>query len=427
MRLMEARSKSRPVHAGAAGRRERIVFLAALAVIAVHVLDDSFIQPEDGTSAGDHLVSGLVPLAALGIAAVVFTRARAGVRATIAVLVGLFGIVAGLEGWHYTREVGASGDDYTGLVTLPAGVVLLVLGAVTLWRSRRLDEGLPRRYLRRGLIGVAGLVVAMLVVQPFMASYGYTHLGRADVPDPDLGGADHEDVKFETSDGLELEGWYIPSTNRAAVIAFPGRSGTRDYARVLAPHGYGVLLFDRRGEGASEGDPNSLGWGGDKDIEAAIEFLRDRPDVDPERIGGIGRSVGGELLIEEAAESDALKAVASEGAGIRSHREAFELSGSEKWLQGTALVATTVGTAIFSNTNPPPNLKELVGRIAPRPVFLIYADQGQGGEELNPDYYEAAGEPKQLWKTDSDHVGGYEVHPRAFERRVVRFFDEALL
>ena len=58
-------------------------------------------------------------------------------------------IVAGLEGWHYTREVGASGDDYTGLLALPAGVVLLVLAAVTLWRSRRRDGSRARRYLRR--------------------------------------------------------------------------------------------------------------------------------------------------------------------------------------------------------------------------------------------------------------------------------------
>ena len=57
-----------------------MLFLAAVAVIAVHVLDDSFIQPEPGTSAGDHLVSGLVPLAALAIAAVAYPRARPGVR-----------------------------------------------------------------------------------------------------------------------------------------------------------------------------------------------------------------------------------------------------------------------------------------------------------------------------------------------------------
>ena len=93
------------------GNAERTVFLVAVAVIAIHVVDDSFIQPEPGTSAGDHLVSGLVPLAALAIAAVMYPRVGPAARAAIAVVIGAFGIVAGLEGWHYTREVGASGDD----------------------------------------------------------------------------------------------------------------------------------------------------------------------------------------------------------------------------------------------------------------------------------------------------------------------------
>jgi uncharacterized protein len=406
--------------------RERIVFLAAVGVIAVHVLDDSFIQPEDGTSAGDHLVSGLVPLAALGVAAAAYPRLRGGWRGVLALFIGLFGVVAGFEGWHYTREVGASGDDYTGLVTLPAGVVLLLLGAVTLWRSRRREGSRPRRYLRRALIAVAGFVVVMAVIAPFMAAYAYTHLGRAVVPDPKLGGAEYENVKFETSDGLELEGWYIPSKNGAAVIAFPGRSGPRKPARFLARHGYGVLLFDRRGEGDSDGDPNSLGWGGTKDVAAAIAFLNERPDVDPERIGGIGLSVGGEMLLEAAADTEDLKAVVSEGAGIRSVREGLELSGSEKWGQLPTWASTTLGVMVFAGRTPPENLKELVPRIAPRPVFFIYAERGEGGEKLSADFYEAAGEPKQVWKTDSGHTGGYDAAPVEYERRVVRFFDDAL-
>jgi uncharacterized protein len=408
------------------GNAERTVFWVATAVIAIHVIDDSFVQPEPGTSAGDHLVSGLVPLAALGLAAVMYPRVRPGMRAGIAFVTGLFGIMAGIEGWHYTREVGASGDDYTGLVALPAGVVLVLLAVVTLWRSRRTDERRPRRYLRRALVGAASLIVLIALVAPFMMAYGYTHLGRAVVPEPKLGGAEYKDVKFETSDGLELEGWYIPSKNRATVIAFPGRSGTREAARFLARHGFGVLLFDRRGEGDSEGDPNSLGWGGTKDLDAAVAFLRTRPDVDPERIGGIGRSVGGEMLLEFAAESDDLKAVVSEGAGIRSVREAAESSGAEKWGGLPTWAAITAGVAIFSNQSPPPNLKDLASRSAPPPLFLIYADQGQGGENLSADYYEVARRPKQLWKTDSKHTGGYESAPLEYERRVVRFFRKSL-
>lgn len=49
--------------AGRAGRVERWIFFVATSVIAVRVLDDNFIQPEVGTGAGDHLLSGLVPLA----------------------------------------------------------------------------------------------------------------------------------------------------------------------------------------------------------------------------------------------------------------------------------------------------------------------------------------------------------------------------
>jgi uncharacterized protein len=56
------------------------------------------------------------------------------------------------------------------------------------------------------------------------------------------------------------------------VIAFPGRKGPQQQARMLVRHRYGVLVFDRRGEGNSEGDPNALGWGGDRDLKAAIAF-----------------------------------------------------------------------------------------------------------------------------------------------------------
>ena len=395
-------------------------------MIALHVIDDSFLQPEPGTSAGDHLVSGLVPLALLGPAAATYPRLRAGARAVVALLSGAFGIATGAEAWIYTREVGASGDDFTGLLAIPAGLGLIGLAAVTLWRSRRLDESRPRRYVRRALIALAGAIVAVNLVLPVLLSYGFTHIGRAVVPEPDLGAA-HRDVTFATSDGLTLEGWYVPSRNRAAVIAFPGRKGPRRQTRMLARHGYGVLLFDRRGEGDSEGEPNALGWDGEKDLRAALAFLRRQPDVDPRRIGGIGLSVGGELLLQAAAHTDELRAVVSEGAGIRSVREQQETDGARRWLELPTWAMTTLATTVFANRGPPPNLKDLVGRISPRPVFLIYAERGQGGEDLNPEYFAAAGPPRTIWKTDSGHTGGIEAEPREYERRVPAFFDRYLL
>src|SRR5215204_6644122 len=135
-------------------RRTRTTRIArgALAVVALHVADDNFLQPAAGTSAADHLVSGLVPLAVLVVAAWAYRRFRAGFRATIALTLGLFGIVAGVEAVYYTVKGNTSGDDFTGLLSIAAGILLIGVGAVTLWLTRRRDDRLRRRYLRRSLL-----------------------------------------------------------------------------------------------------------------------------------------------------------------------------------------------------------------------------------------------------------------------------------
>ncbi|HYM63534.1 MAG TPA: alpha/beta hydrolase [Gaiellaceae bacterium] len=89
---------------------------------------------------------------------------------------------------------------------------------------------------------------------------------------------------------------------------------------------------------------------------------------------------------------------------------------------------TTAATAIFSNTAPPPNLRSLVPRIAPRPVFFIFATKGRGGEQLSSDFYEAARKPKELWEIpDAGHTDGITARPEEYEQRVVGFFDRALV
>src|SRR5207247_6728192 len=141
-----------------------------------------------------------------------------------------------------------------------------------------------RRSLRRLVQAAVAVVGGYVVLFPLALSYVFTHSARAVVPTPQLGGA-YENVNFTTSDGLSLRGWYVPSKNHAAVIAAPGRAGAQKPARVLIRHGYGVLVFDRRGEGESDGDPNAFGWVADRDLNAAVAFLQSRADVDRNRIG----------------------------------------------------------------------------------------------------------------------------------------------
>jgi dienelactone hydrolase len=298
----------------------------------------------------------------------------------------------------------------------------------TLWRSRRTGDNLAWRWVRRALLSAAAVIGTYLLVAPLLMAYVLTHTARAFVPDDRVGAA-HEEVSFTTNDGLRLRGWYVPSRNGAAVISFPGRKGTQKPARMLARHGYGVLLFDRRGEGESDGDPNAWGWNGYRDVEAAVRFLRARPDIAGDRIGGIGLSVGGEMMLEAAAKSRGLKAVVSEGAGERSVNEFLDMARGDMWLALPQYVALTTGTALFSGNTPPQSLTDLVGRIAPTPVFFVYGEHGQDGERtLNPKYYAAARQPKQLWEVPgAGHVGGIKAQPVEYERRVIQFFDRTLL
>jgi fermentation-respiration switch protein FrsA (DUF1100 family) len=141
----------------------------------------------------------------------------------------------------------------------------------------------------------------------------------------------------------------------------------------------------------------------------------------------MGFSIGGEMLLRAAARSRTVRAVVSEGAGERVGET--DVSGLARLLVDPSQAVMSAATTVFSNHMPPPPIVEHIGYIAPRPVLLIYADPGIGGESTRqPMYYAAAGAPKSIWRVPgSDHTGGIDAAPLEYERRVVDFFDDALL
>ena len=427
-------SPASTVHPGSRGvveraadfvRTEHGVVTLALAAIGLHVVDDNYLQPAPGTSAGGHLASGLIPLAVLVGGGLVYPHLRAGLRAALAMTFGAIGVSIGMPGAYYLLDGSASGDHFTGLLAIIGGVILLGAGPVVLWRARR-GGSRRSRYLRRLLYALvaalAALPVLAYVVFPIGFAYGYTHIGKTGPVTPI--GLPHQNVTLTTSDSLTLTAVYVPSKNRAAVVVFPGASAVKE-ARMLARHGYGVLLLDPRGQGKSEGD--MVRWAGDRDLIAGAAYLQGRTDVDPDRIGGFGSSVGGEILLEAAAQSSAFKAVVSEGAGFRIGEA--DLTGVDRVLFAPLKPMLTGATRVFSNHAPPPPVADRVGKIAPRAVLLIYADPGMGGENIRqPKYFAAAGEPKAIWKVpDAEHTGGIDARPIEYEHRVIGFFDQALL
>lgn len=413
------------------GRPELAVVRVALAVVALHALDGAFVHPQPGTSADDHLASGLVPAGLLALLAIAYPRLHPWWQSLLAASAGVLALVGGIgASARHVLIDRLSGADATGVLAALAGAALLgcaVAAGIRAWRPRAADTSRGRRLARRLGLSTAVLAIVLFLLVPVGTAILATSTARAPVTGAVDLGRPGARVSLRTRDGLVLRGWYVPSRNRAAVLAFPGRTDPLEQARMLVRHGYGVLLLDPRGTGESQGDHNAFGWGGARDVEAAAAYLSGRPDVDRTRIGGIGLSVGGELLLQAAARTPLLRAVVSEGAGVRSIRDHVAVDGGPlRWI--SPLLAQTIATAVLSDRMPPPPLTDLIGRIAPRAVFLIWAGRGQGGEEQNADYYAAAGSPRLRWEIpEAGHTGGLDARPAEYERRVVAFFDRHLL
>jgi fermentation-respiration switch protein FrsA (DUF1100 family) len=108
-----------------------------------------------------------------------------------------------------------------------------------------------------------------------------------------------EPVEFTTSDGWKLSGWQAHATRKESTVILlhqykANRWAMMTRARLLHSLGYGVLLYDARGCGESEGDRVSLGIHEVKDVSAAYSFLQDQGI---EYIGAWGRSQGAATIL----------------------------------------------------------------------------------------------------------------------------------
>ena len=419
----------KPEVAGARGW-ETIAFRVATAVALLHALDDAFIGRQPGVPWDQHAFAAAISVVAAAAAIVGFPRLRPGLRAAVALLFGVLAIVNGALHAKHISVDGASASDYTGVLALAAGVVLVLLGmAIPFLHRGQGAVSRGRRWAYRVIAVVAGIVVVYAFVYPVSIAIFVTHKYREPIGDPPS--AAYRTVTFRSSDGLELSGWYRPSRNRAAVVIVHGGGGDRTgavrHADLLGRHGYGVLVYDARGRGESEGSPVAMGWDWEKDVAGALAFLRARADVDRNRIGGLGLSTGADVLFDVAVDDRSLKGVVADGATAESFADYRELNG----IDAAAPYWWTMYTAarVLSGSSPDSPLKELVAQISPTPLLLIATGGSVPAErDLNLIYAEAAREPVELWDLpDVNHTAAIRERASEYERRVVGFFDDALL
>jgi pimeloyl-ACP methyl ester carboxylesterase len=407
---------------------EALLFTVATVLAMVHALDDAFFAPGPGPDLGTHALAAAVALVSSVVAVVSFPRLRPGVRAAIAFT---FAVLAGTNGGRHAHQIFLSDNpvtlnDMTGLLALAAAVVFVGLAAWIPFRHRGEGAATPvKRWIVRALVVAASVLSVAFVYGPVGMAVVDIHSLREPVGSPPS--AAYETIKLETSDGVDLEGWYRPSRNGASVLLLSGggsnRRGPLRQARMLERHGYGVLVYDPRGAGNSSGAVNSYGWGWEKDAAAALDYLAERDDVEPGRVGVLGLSTGADIAIDTAARRDDIKAVVADGTAAIGYQDikAFTESATTRvpmWLLFKTL------EVIEGRSGPKEALADQIAR-SRQPHLLIAA--GKQEKEWGELYDQAGGARSDVWfLPKASHTNAIKQYPEAYEQRVVSFFDEKL-
>jgi fermentation-respiration switch protein FrsA (DUF1100 family) len=118
---------------------------------------------------------------------------------------------------------------------------------------------------------------------------------------PETYGLRFEDVTLVTSDGLNINGWYVPAPEaRGTLLFFHGNAGNishrLDSIEIFHYLGFSVFIVDYRGYGKSEGRCSIPGI--TEDALAAWKYLTDERRIPPDNIVVFGRSVGGAAAMQ---------------------------------------------------------------------------------------------------------------------------------
>jgi len=228
-----------------------------------------------------------------------------------------------------------------------------------------------------------------------------------------------------TEDGVRLSAWYTPPRKGAVILLAHGYGDNRPewVHAMLAKKGYGVLSWDARAHGESEGEISTVGYLEVLDVKAALDFVLAQPDVN--HVGAWGGSMGGATLIRATAQFPEIEALFVDSS-FASLNDEFNYLVPYPVINPLAkfLAEWQTGFSIKDL-----NLVEDIARISPRPVYIVHSNGDtvappNSGQEL----FNAANEPRYLWLDENAaHLAIYLDNPRRYQRRLIGFFDEWLL
>ena len=402
------------------------MFSGAVIVALAHAFDDAFLLNTAGVPLTQHALAAGIALVASVLAIVSYGSLRPGLRAATAFVFGTLATLNGGRHVHHIANVDVTANDVTGLLALVAGVVLLGLAAWIPFHYRGQGAATPaRRWAIRAAVVPAALVAAWAVGPPI--GIALTDIHSLEKPLGDKPNAAYQTVHFTTSDDVELEGWYRPSRNGASVLVVSGggsnRMGPLRHAKMLERQGYGVLVYDPRGSGHSEGTPNSWAWGWEKDVDAALAYLKSRPDIEDGRIGALGLSSGADAAIDAARRRDDIRAVVADGAAAIGYEDTQEYTDNSVELAGSWMMFKTT-EVVAGRSGPDVSLADRIADTKSPHLIIAAGNVEKRWGEL---YDREGGERSELWYLPkASHTAALKQYPAQYEQRVAAFFDRHL-
>ena len=235
----------------------------------------------------------------------------------------------------------------------------------------------------------------------------------------------YQPVDLMTEDGVRLSAWYTPPRNGAVILVAHSYGDHRPewVYQVLARKGYGVLAWDARAHGTSDGEISTIGYSEVLDAKAALQYALAQPGV--EHIGAWGASMGGATMIRATVQFPEIEALFVDSS-FASLSEELDFLMPSPMLGPFARLLINLETG--KNVNDVNPLAD-IAKISPRPVFIA---QGTGDTAAPPDsaqkLFSAAAKPRFLWTEKGiSHLGLYFNNPRRYQRRLVDFFDVWIL
>jgi pimeloyl-ACP methyl ester carboxylesterase len=287
-----------------------------------------------------------------------------------------------------------------------------------------------RYYVNLSISTIGLLAFALLLLTGFLADrWVYAMLHPQRIPATgELLEREHipfQKVKLITKDGLQLAAWYTPPKNGAVILVAHGYNDNRpEYIySMLTRHGYGVLAWDFRAHGDSEGELTTIGYNEQMDVEAALDYALTQEGV--EHIGAWGGSMGAATVVLTASKQTEIEAVISDS-GFTALEDVFAGSSDNDFLTSFLLMSSRFHSGVdMADIRP----VDVIGNISPRAVFII---DGWTDPDTTVSFphrlYEAANEPRQIWVEEGvPHLGMLANNPQKYENKVIAFFDEWLL